>query len=49
MDLNQEMFMKQNFPEFLFKTEIIGVSDQYQRESPELYRLIEYWVKKVGI
>lgn len=49
MDLNQELFMKRKFPQFLFKTEIIGVSDQYQRESAELYRLIEYWVKKVGL
>lgn len=49
MDLNQEMFMKRNFPDYLHKTEIIGVSDQYRRESSELYQLIEYWVKKVSL
>lgn len=46
MDLNQEMFMQRKFPEFVYKTKIIGCSDQYSRESAELYRLIEYWVKK---
>ena len=49
MDLEQEMFMKRKFPDFLFKTEIIGCSDQYIRESEQLYRLIEYWVKKIGL
>lgn len=46
MDLEQEMFMKRKFPEFIFKTEIIGCSDQYPRESIQINRLIEYWVNK---
>lgn len=46
MDLEQEMFMKRKFPEYLSKCKVIGCSDQYPRESPQLYRLIEYWVKK---
>ena len=46
MDLEQEMFMRRKFPEFLFKCEIIGCSDQYPRESPQLYRLVEYWARK---
>jgi len=49
MDLEQEMFLKRKFPEFLFKSEIVGCSDQYPRESPQLFRLIEYWVYKLGL
>lgn len=49
MDLEQEIFMTAKFPEFICKTEIIGVSDQYERESKELYMLIEYWVRKRGL
>lgn len=49
MDLNQEMFIARKYPKQLKKVILIGVSDQYNRESPELYRLIEYWVKKVNI
>lgn len=49
MDLEQEMFMNSKFPEFICKTEIIGVSDKYERESNELYRLIEHWVRKRGL
>ncbi len=49
MDLEQEMFMRRKFPQFLYKCEIIGCSDQYPRESVQLYRLIEYWVHKRGL
>lgn len=49
MDLEQHMFMTRKFPEFLFKCEIIGCSDQYPRESPQLYRLIDHWVRKRGL
>ena len=49
MDLEQEVFLMREFPEFIFKCEIIGCSDQYQRESFELNRLIEYWVCKRGL
>lgn len=49
MDLEQHMFMTRKFPQFIYKTEIIGCSDQYQRESPQLYRLIEHWVRKRGL
>ncbi len=49
MDLEQEMFMLRKFPQFVYKTEIIGCSDQYPRESPQLYRLIEHWVRRRGL
>jgi predicted protein tyrosine phosphatase len=49
MDLEQEMFMARKFPQFLYKTEIIGIKDRYDRESPQLYELIEYWVIKRGL
>ncbi len=49
MDLEQEMFMSRKFPEFVSKCEIIGCSDQYPRESPQLNRLIAYWTHKRGL
>lgn len=48
MDLEQEIFMVAKFPEFIYKTEIIGCKDRYERESKELYEIIEYWVNKRG-
>jgi len=47
MDLEQEMFMNRKFPEFLYKTEIIGCSDQYPNDSPQLKELIWYWTNKM--
>ncbi len=49
MDLEQEMFMRRKFPEFLYKTEIIGCSDQYSRDSSQLKGLIWYWANKKGL
>jgi predicted protein tyrosine phosphatase len=49
MDMEQEIFMARKFPRFIYKTEIVGCDDNYQRESPQLYRLIEYWVHKRGL
>lgn len=49
MDLEQEMFLLREFPEFVFKCEIIGCSDQYARGDPQLIRVIEYWVRKRGL
>lgn len=49
MDLDQEMFIARKFPEFLEKVVVIGCDDKYPRESPQLFRLIEYWAKKVNL
>lgn len=49
MDLEQEMFLARKFPKFLSKVTIIGCDDRYPRGSPQLFRLIEYWVKKVNL
>jgi predicted protein tyrosine phosphatase len=49
MDLEQEIFLTMRFPEFVYKTEIVGCDDMYQRESPQLNKLIEYWVRKRGL
>lgn len=46
MDLEQEMFIDRKFPEFIGKVIVVGCDDRYPRESPQLFRLIEYWVKK---
>ena len=49
MDLDQDMFVARKFPEFLEKVVVIGCNDDYQRESSQLFKLIEYWVKKVNL
>jgi predicted protein tyrosine phosphatase len=49
MDLEQDMFINRRFPDYYDKVEIVGCSDQYQRESKHLYRRIVYWVEKVGL
>jgi predicted protein tyrosine phosphatase len=49
MDLKQEMFIARKFPEFLGKVIVVGCDDDYQRESSQLFKLIEYWVKKVNL
>ena len=49
MDLEQEMFFVRKFPDYLDKCEIVGCSDQYQRESSVLFNRIEYWCNKRGL
>lgn len=49
MDLEQAKFIKRRFPESYSKVKVVGCSDQYNRESPQLYRLIEYWVETEGL
>lgn len=49
MDLEQEIFIKREFPEFISKCEIIGCSDQYPRASEQLNRVIKFWVNKRGL
>lgn len=49
MDREQILFMKRKFPEFLFKTKIIGCSDQYPRDSPQLKYVIWDWVNDEGL
>lgn len=49
MDIEQEIFIKREFPEFLSKCEIIGCSDQYPGYSPQLDRVIEFWANKRGL
>lgn len=49
MDLEQEMFIYRKYPEYLHKITVVGCSDQYSRESVELYQLIEYWARKEGL
>lgn len=45
MDIEQEISLKRRFPEYLYKCKTIGVSDG----TPNLIRIIEYWVKKEGL
>jgi len=46
MDREQILFMKRKFPRFLFKTEVVGCSDQYPNDSPQLKYLIWDWVNE---
>ena len=49
MDLEQEMFIDRKFPQYIDKVIVVGCDDKYPRESPQLFRLIEYWTKKIGL
>jgi predicted protein tyrosine phosphatase len=46
MDLEQDRFIKRKFQDYYYKVKIVGCSDQYNRESLQLYRIIEHWVEK---
>lgn len=46
MDIEQELYINEHHHDFLPKIEVIGVSDQYSRESPEINRIIRYWAMK---
>ena len=46
MDLEQEMFIDRKFHQYIDKVIVVGCDDRYPRESPQLIRLVEYWVKK---
>jgi len=43
MDLSHSKFIYEKYPDSFHKIQIVGVSDQYDAESPELIRLIEFW------
>lgn len=46
MDLEQDIFIYRRFPRYCWKVKVIGCSDQYQRESKQLYNRIEFWAMK---
>ena len=45
MDLEQEMFIAEKYPKYINKVKTIGISDDYDPDSPQIIRLIEYWEK----
>lgn len=49
MDLSIELTVARNFPEYVHKCEVVGISDQYVPNSPEIKNLIWYWAKKKGL
>lgn len=49
MDLSQEMFIAERFKPYHKKVKVIGVSDQYDPDSPELIEIIKFWIAKEGI
>lgn len=46
MDLSQEKFISDRYGEYLYKCEVIGISDQYVPFSDDINDLIFYWCKK---
>ena len=48
MDLSQTMFFYEKYPHHVQKVRTIGISDQYDRDDPELIRLIEFWLKNIA-
>ena len=47
MDLAHLKFIHSRYPECKNKTELIGVSDQYDVDSPELKDLYKWWVANI--
>lgn len=47
MDMLQHKWIFTHYPKYLYKTKIVGISDQFERESEELYNLIEYWITNI--
>lgn len=48
MSLDHEIHISKIFPQYLDKVEIIGCSDQYSFEEPDLIKVVEFWAKKKG-
>lgn len=46
MDLSHEVFISKKYPEHLKKVEVIGISDQYDVDDPELVDLFHYWFNR---
>ena len=49
MDLEQSRFIYRRFSDYYHKVSVMGISDQYSRESPQLYHIIEFWVERIGL
>ena len=45
MDLSQAKFIFDKYKEYYNKVQVIGVSDQYDRDSEELINLIKFWIE----
>lgn len=44
MDYSQKLFIRKKYGEFIKKVWIVGISDQYNPDDPDLIELIELWV-----
>lgn len=47
MDLSHRLFIHKNYRQHLSKVKVIGISDQYDVDSDELFELIIYWYTEV--
>lgn len=43
MAMMHKIFVHKKYPEFLSKVEVIGVSDEYDVDSPAIVEVIQYW------
>lgn len=46
MDISHKIWIAKFRPELLPKTEVIGVSDQYQPDEEELIEIVKYWYEE---
>jgi predicted protein tyrosine phosphatase len=46
MDLAHEAAIRKNFPDDAWKVSVIGISDEYDVDSPQLVELVNYWIDK---
>lgn len=47
MDLSQSEYIFKNYKKYWEKVEIIGISDQYDPDDPNLIKLIGFWIKEL--
>lgn len=49
MTIEQYRVIVNKWPEYLHKTKIIGISDQYDTDDPNLIDIIEWWAPREGL
>lgn len=45
MDLSHKKFMEKHYGDYLYKAQVIGISDQYDRDDIQLIELVDYWLR----
>jgi predicted protein tyrosine phosphatase len=47
MDQSQKLYIHERWPNLIDKVEVIGISDQYDPDEPDLINLIIYWATRM--